>query len=120
MNFRTDWIDSTTNSDLFYTRDETISDVIENFNIRRNYSAEGCYIIIDNTTTEHVIIQDHSNPINENKTDKKMLLPMDTTAKSGSYVTYRDEIWLIISRINIVDDAYKSCQIYRCNYYRKR
>jgi len=117
MNIRSEWNEnsSTSFSGLFYTKEETISSVIENFNYRRFHSAEGHSITIGGIT-EQVIIQDHSNPINESKTDKKMLIPMDSISKSGDYVVFRGETWIINSHINIVDDGYKTCQIYRCNY----
>jgi hypothetical protein len=115
MNLRTDWIDSTTTNDLFFSKEETINDVIENFNYRRNYSAEGYAVEIDNIK-EQVIIQDHTNPINESRTDKKMLTSMDSITKIGSYVSFRGQKWLVCSYVNIVDDAYKTCQIQRCNY----
>lgn len=44
---------------------------------------------------------------------------MTSTAETGSYVVYRNKTWMIISNINIVDDAYKSCQIQYCNYILK-
>ena len=117
MILRNEWLTST-NNDKYFTKEETLNDVIENFNIRRYYSNEGAKVII-NDVEEQVIIQDHSNPINEDKEDKQMLIPMESLAECGDYVIDRNETWMIISRINIVDDAYKSCQIYRCNWILK-
>lgn len=114
MIIRTEW-SNPVNSDLYFTKDETINDVKDNFNIRRNFSAEGISVVVNNIE-ENVIIQDHTNPINADKADKKMLVPMDLDIQSGDYVNYRGETWIVISRINIVDDAYKSCQIYLCNW----
>jgi hypothetical protein len=116
MNLRSEWrIDSNSISDIFYSRDEIISSVIENFNIRRFNSSEGYSVTVDEID-EQVIIQDHSNPINENKTDKKLFVSLDSIAHTGSYISYKDETWIIISHLNVVDDAYKTCQIQRCNY----
>jgi hypothetical protein len=49
MNTRKRWHDSssTTSYPNFYTKDETISDVQKNFDIRRYYSAEGYEVKID-------------------------------------------------------------------------
>jgi hypothetical protein len=117
MNIRNEWCESSASGmdSLFYTKAETIADVQSNFDYRRYYSAEGHSVIIDGII-EQVIIQDHSNPINENKTDKKMLIPLNSVTVSGSYVTYQNETWLVISHVNVVDDAYKTCQIQKCNY----
>lgn len=117
MNLRKEWSTSTSD-DNYFTKDETLNDVKENFNIRRYYSNEGATVFI-NGIEEQVIIQDHSNPINQDKEDKQMLIPMESLAECGDYVIYRNETWLIISRINIVDDGYKTCQIYRCNWILK-
>lgn len=116
MIIRSGWLENTDDTaDLFYTVNETIDSVKTNFDIRRYNSAEGKSVEIDGTT-EQVIIQDHTNPINENKRDKKLLIPIDSVALSGSYVLYNGLTWMIISRINNVDNAYKSCQIQECNY----
>lgn len=116
MNTRVEWLDNDSSLDgLFYSKEETIESVKTNYNIRRYYSAEGITVLIDGIE-ERVIVQDHTNPINDKKTDKRMLVPIDTVSLSGSYVEYRNEIWIIVSNINIVDDAYKTCQIQKCNY----
>ena len=71
----------------YYSKDETIADVVDNFNIRRYYSAEGKSVTIDGTEVQ-VIIQQHSNPIHQSDVDKKILIPMDTTVYTGSYVVF--------------------------------
>ena len=116
MNVRTSWnVDANSNSDIYYTKEETTASVIENFNIRRLYSAESEVVTIDGVS-ENVLIQDHSNPLNENKSDKKIHVPMGSALTTGSYVIYNSETWLTISRVNIVGNAYKSAQIIKCNY----
>lgn len=116
MKTRSEWfVDNNSVDSMFYSKEETIQSVKSNFDIRRYKSAEGCSVTID-SIAEQVIIQDHHNPINESDVDKKMLLPMSSTAKTGSYVFYRGSTWMIISNINVVDDAYKTCQIQYCNY----
>lgn len=116
MNIRASWtIDPNSSADTYCSKEETINSVIENFNIRRLYSAEGVAVSIDGVT-ESVLIQDHSNPLNENKSDKKIHVPMGSALTTGSYVIYNSETWLTISRVNIVSNAYKSAQIIKCNY----
>ena len=116
MNTHASWtIDPNSSADIYCTKEETIASVIENFNIRRLYSAEGVAVTIDGVS-ENVLIQDHSNPLNENKSDKKIHVPMESVLTTGSYVIYNYETWLAISRVDIVDNAYKSAQIIKCNY----
>lgn len=121
MNTRSEWyIDSNLTSGIFYTKEETINDVVKNFDIRRYYSAEGKSITINligaTPVEEQVIIQNHSNPLNKDKVDKKMLISVDSLINVGSYITYNNELWMVCSQINLVDDAYKSCMINKCNW----
>lgn len=116
MIIRTNWATYVNSpSNLFYTREETQQEVIDNFDVRRLYSNEGYSVSIDGVS-ENVIIQDHSNPLNENKTDKKILVAMDSTLHTGSYVTYDGGTWITVSRINTIGNAYKSAKIVFCNH----
>lgn len=115
MKFRNEWLDEGTFSDMFYTKEETIDSVKSNFDIRRYYSAEGYSVVVDGVI-EQVIIQDHSNPIHQSDVDKKIIVSMVTDIHTGSYVDYKNQTWLINSNVNIVDDAYKECQMQLCNY----
>lgn len=116
MNTRTSWTDATSFNSMFYTKEETIQSVKDNFDFRRMYSAEGKSILIDKIYTEQVLVQQHTNPLNEDKTDRKIHVSMDSKLKYGSYVTYENVLWLVISKIKNVDDAYKSALIQQCNY----
>lgn len=119
MNVRNEWSEADLNlADLFYTKEETINSVKENFDIRRYYSSEGYSVTVDGKT-EQVIIQNHSNPINESDVDKKILLSMDADVHTGSYVLFRDKFWMINSNVDIVDDAYKLCQMQLCTFILK-
>lgn len=116
MNLRSEWrVDNNSVSDMFYTKDETIDSVKSNFDIRRYNSAEGYAVIIGGIEVQ-VIIQDHANPINESDVDKKLLIPIDFNAYTGDYVIYKGDTWIINSKVNIVDDGYKICQMQFCNY----
>ena len=119
MNTRKDWcINANSVSDVYYTKNETISDVIENFNIRRYSSSEGYSVTTLGVTptTDQVIIQDHFNPINQNKTEKKIHISIDSVLNSGTQFIYKGENWMITSHLNIIDDAYKTGLITLCNY----
>lgn len=118
MKLRNEWNDTTS---LFFSKQETIDSVRKNFDLRRKYSAEGHSVVIksqfeDVGVSEDVIIQDHTNPINIDKTDKKLLTPLSLNITSGSYVIYRGDYWLVVSKVNNVDDGYHSSQIQQCTY----
>jgi len=110
MDVRKKWISSDSN---YYSKEETISDVKENFDIRRYYSAEGKSVIIDNITTQ-VIIQSHSNPLNEGKYDKKIHMPIETVVNTGSIVEWENNKWIIVSNIDNLQ-AYKTASMIKSN-----
>jgi len=110
MDVRREWIDSTSN---YYSKTETISDVKENYDIRRYYSTEGSVAIIDDITTQ-VIVQSHSNPLNEGKYDKKIHMPIETIVSTGSIVEWEDNKWIIVSNIDNLQ-AYKTASMIKCN-----
>ena len=110
MNIRKNWISSDSN---YSSKEEIVSDVKENFDIRRYYSAEGKSVIIDNTTTQ-VIIQSHLNPLNEGKYDKKIHMPVDTVVNTGSIVEWEGSKWIIVSNIDNLQ-AYKTASMIKCN-----
>jgi len=110
MDVRRKWIEDSSN---YYAKEETISDVKENFDIRRYYSAEGSTTIIDNITTQ-VIIQSHSNPLNEGKYDKKIHMPIETIVETGSIVEWESNKWIIVSNIDNLQ-AYKTASMIKSN-----
>lgn len=114
LNTRTSWKIGL-NDSLLFSKQETIGDVVDNFDYRRLYSAEGKTVLVDGVS-ESVIIQDHSNPLNEERTDKKIHVSMSSQIRRGSYVDYNGDKWLVTSGIDNVDDAYKSARIDVCNY----
>ena len=126
MNVRTSWAsqDSLINGySQFYTADETITEVQENFDIRRYHSAEGFSVIVTSsfvsatptiTATEQVIVQWHTNPINANREDIKIHFPLDSIINTGSLIEWESKDYLIVSKIKS-NQAYKSAQMLECN-----
>lgn len=111
MNTRKNWIQNV--SSQYYSVEETITDVQNDFDVRRYYSAEGASVKIDDITVQ-VIIQSHSNPLNEGKYDKKIHMPIDTVVNTGSIVEWDDDNWIIISSIDSLQ-AYKSASMIKSN-----
>jgi len=112
MDVRKKWISSDSN---YSSKEEMVSDVKENFDIRRYYSAEGKTVIIDNAPTPtQVIIQSHLNPLNEGKYDKKIHMPIETVVNTGSIVEWESNKWIIVSNIDNLQ-AYKTASMIKCN-----
>jgi len=112
MDVRKKWISSDSN---YSSKEEIVSDVKENFDIRRYYSAEGKSVTIDNAPTPtQVIIQSHLNPLNEGKYDKKIHMPVDVVVNTGSIVEWEGNKWIIVSNIDNLQ-AYKTASMIKSN-----
>lgn len=117
MNLRKEWSDSDSNDILnrFYSREETVDNVKENFDIRRYYSAEG-YDIEINGVTERCLVQTPSNPLRELNDIRKIHCPITADVKRGYYVIYEDTVWIIDTNVADIDGAYLSARMCRCQY----
>lgn len=116
MNMRNDWtIKEETLDDLFYSKEETIANVKENFDIRRFRSSEG-YDIRINGVIERCIVQTSSNPLRELNDFRKIHCPITADVKRGYYVEYENSIWIIDTNVVNVDGAYLSTRMSRCQY----
>ena len=110
MDIRKKWIDDSSD---YSSKEEIISDVKSNYDIRRYYSAEGESVKIDTITTQ-VIIQSHLNPLNEGKYDKKIHIPIETVVNTGSIVEWEGSKWIVVSNIDDIQ-AYKTASIVKSN-----
>lgn len=117
MNLRKEWSNNTSDDvlDRFYSREETVNEVIENFDIRRHYSAEGEQLKI-NGQTDWCLIQTSSNPLKELDDLRKIHCPISMNVNRGDYVEYENDIWLIDTNVVNVGNAYQSARISRCSY----
>lgn len=103
------------NDSDFYSVDETIKEVQENFLFRCNYSAEGEDIYInDSSKPIRVLIQSSTNPLTEKEDTKKVHLPIDTKINRGDYITYDNVKWLVMTNV-VSTKAYKTTRINMCN-----
>ncbi len=117
MNMRDDWtvhMDESV-SGIFYTAEETIRNVKDNFNIRRFYSSEGKDIEI-NGITERCLVQLPGNPLRDLNDYRKIHCPVGADVKRGYYVNYEGTVWIIDTNVADVDGAYLSARMSRCNH----
>lgn len=116
MNLRYEWTPADNDvKDLFYSREETVADVVENFDIRRKHSAEGEELTINNVT-DWCLVQTSSNPLKELDDIRKIHCPTTMDVQRGNYVVYENDIWLIDSNVVNVGNAYLSARMNRCSY----
>lgn len=113
---RNDWMVSTEDiNDIFYTKNETVENVKENFDMRRYYGSEG-YDIEINGISERCLVQTSSNPLRELNDFRKISCPITADVKRGYYVKYEDSFWIIDTNVVNVDGAYLFARITRCQY----
>jgi len=113
MNTRQEWLNNTDPITQFYSAEETINEVKDNFDIRRYYSAEGADVIVDGVTCR-ALVQYFTNPLNQAKYDRKLHVTMDININTGSIVDYDDYKWLVTGSIDDIQ-AYKTAGMVKCN-----
>ena len=113
MNTRQEWLNTDNTSSQFYSAEETIFNVKENFDIRRNYSAEGADVIVDGIECR-ALVQYFSNPLNQAKYDKELHVPMEISIHTGSLIEYEGFNWLVTGNVDDLQ-AYKSTGMVKCN-----
>ena len=113
MNTRQEWLNNTDYTSQFYSAEETINEVKENFDIRRYYSAEGADVIVDGINCR-ALVQYFTNPLNQAKYDRKLHVTMDINISTGSIVDYDGYKWLVIGSIDDIQ-AYKTAGMVKCN-----
>lgn len=82
---------------------------------------EGDTVDIDTQTNIKVVIQEHQNPLNENKEDRKLLVPNTVSIHTGSIVTWNSEKWMIYNQVSEADNngVYYVTRILACNNHIK-
>jgi len=113
MNTRQEWLNNTDYTTQFYSVEETINEVKDNFDIRRYYSAEGADVIVDGIECR-ALVQYFTNPLNQAKYDRKLHVPMETNISTGSIVNYDGYKWLVTGSIDDIQ-AYKTAGMVKSN-----
>lgn len=108
MDIRSDWMTNT-----FSIKENTISKAKKMFDKQRYESAEG-YEVLINGVLEQVLIQNHSNPINNSKLTKHIHCDINSIISSGSIVDWNNDKYLVLSQIEN-NLAYLSAKIQKCN-----
>jgi len=121
MDVRKEWLSSYFNQDsniiddTFYSMEETVSEVLENFNIRRYQSAEGADVTVDGVNCRG-LVQCFTNPLNQAKYDRELHVPININMYTGSIIDYDNKKWLVTSAVDNLK-AYKSAGIVKTNNF---
>lgn len=112
MNLRQEWMSDEQYFDSDYPNNKILAEVTERFETQKN-SLEGKDAIIDGVA-ERVVIQNHTNPLNQNKYDLKIHCSVNSEIHTGSMVELEDKTWLVVSKI-LNNKAYKTASLLQTN-----
>lgn len=104
MDIRSDWM--TTSSSLTQRAKNR-------FDLQRNESLEGFTVTIDGKS-EKVVIQEYSNPLNQDRVDKKIFCELNSVIKCGSVVVHNSKNYLTMT-VPESNQAYLKAKIEHCN-----
>lgn len=107
MDVRSEWMTVSPNESNIIKR------AIKRFDTQRYKSLEGYVVTIDDKK-ETVVIQEHTNPLNQDKIDKKLFCELKSKVKRGSIVKLDNRTFLVVSRPES-NLAYLKCKIVETN-----
>jgi len=112
MDIRKEWMTDNDYFDGDYNNNLLVDDGIRRFNLQQQ-SLEGRDALVDGVS-ERVVAQNHSNPINQAKYDKKVSFPIDSNVHRGSLLEFDNKTWLVTSKV-FDKYAYLVGSVLECN-----
>lgn len=94
-----------------YPNNVLLDDAKRRFEIQKT-SLEGRDAIVDGVE-ERIVAQNHTNPLNQSKYDKKLSFNIDSNVHTGSIIEFDNKIWLVVSKI-FDKQAYKVGSVLEC------
>ncbi len=114
MKLRNEWM---TDNEYFgddYPNNLLLESAVARFEIQRDSSLEGKNATVDGTS-ERIVVQNHTNPLNQVKYDKKTHYNMSSLVHTGSVVEFDNKTWLVVSKI-FDNLAYKTASVLECTH----
>lgn len=112
MRIRNEWMTDNIYFGSEYPNNILLDDAIKRFEIQRDESLDGRDSTIDDVY-ERIVVQNHTNPLNQAKYDKKILFSFDSDVHTGSVLKFDDKTWLVVSKI-FDRQAYKVASVLEC------
>lgn len=112
MNHRTEWMSDKDYFGSDYPNNILLDDAKRRFEIQKK-SLEGRDALIDGVF-EKIVAQNHTNPLNQSRYDKKLSFDVTSEVRTGSIVEFDDKVWLVVSKI-FDKQAYKVCSVLECS-----
>lgn len=95
-----------------YPNNKLVDDAKYRFEIQKQ-SNEGKDALVDGVS-ERIVAQNHTNPLNQVKYDKKLSFDITSNVHTGSLIEFDDKKWLVTSMI-FDKQAYKVASVQECN-----
>jgi hypothetical protein len=95
-----------------YNNNKLLDDAIYRFE-QQKQSLEGKDALVDGVA-ERIVVQNHTNPLNASKYDKKCSFNIISKVHTGSLVEFDEKKWVVVSRI-FSKTAYKVGSVLECN-----
>jgi len=105
-------------SNYYPSSNDTLLSNLRSIFQKRLDSLEGITVDIDNIKNVQVIILEHNNPLNEDKEDRKAMIPCEYIVHRGSLITWNIERWMVVNDITSNDSngVFYKAKILKCNY----
>lgn len=94
-----------------YPNNMLLNDAKIRFEIQKK-SLEGRNALVDGVS-ERIVVQNHTNPLNQARFDKKLSFDIDSSVHTGSVIEFDNKVWLIIDKI-FDKYAYKVGSVLEC------
>lgn len=112
MKLYNEWMTDSRYFDGDYTNNKLLDDAIYRFE-QQKQSLEGKDALVDGIS-ERIVVQNHTNPLNASKYDKKCSFDIASKVHAGSLIEFDEKKWIIISKI-FNKMAYKVGSVLECN-----
>lgn len=112
MKLYNEWMTDNIYFDGDYTNNKLLDDAIYRFE-QQKQSLEGKDALTDGVP-ERIVVQNHTNPLNASKYDKKCSFDIQSKVHTGSLIEFDEKKWIVISKI-FNKMAYKVGSVLECN-----
>ena len=113
MKLRNEWMTDNEYFGADYPNNILLEDAVMRFETQRDESLEGKSAIVDGVV-EEIVVQNHTNMLNQLRYDKKIFCDMNSLVHTGSLVQFDNKTWLVATKV-FDNLAYKTSSVLECN-----
>lgn len=115
MEIKNNWMTDYSYFGTDYPNNKLLDDGKYRFELQKQ-SLEGKDVFVDGSiTSERIVVQNHTNPLNQEKYDKKLCFDITSNIHTGSIIEFDSKTYLVTSQI-FNKQAYKVGSVLECTY----